>query len=44
LDTKLSKRDIADIVAFLKTLTGDAPQVTFPVLPRPTGRTLGFKD
>ena len=44
LDTKLSKRDISDIVAFLETLTGDAPQVTFPVLPRPTGKALDFKD
>ncbi|MDQ6978261.1 MAG: cytochrome c peroxidase [Ghiorsea sp.] len=44
LDTKLSKRDVSDIVAFLETLTGDAPQVTFPVLPRPTGKALDFKD
>jgi len=44
LDTKLSKRDIADIVAFLETLTGDAPQITLPVLPRPTGKALDFKD
>ncbi len=44
LDTKLSNRDVSDIVAFLETLTGDAPQVTFPVLPRPTGKALNFKD
>ncbi len=44
LDTKLSKRDVSDIVAFLKTLTGEAPQVTFPVLPRPEGKALDFKD
>jgi len=44
LDIKLSKHDIADIVAFLETLTGEAPQITLPVLPRPTGKALDFKD
>ena len=44
LDTKLSKRDVSDIVAFLETLTGDAPVVTFPILPRPAGKALDFKD
>ncbi len=44
LDMKLSDRDVADIVAFLKTLTGEAPEVTFPVLPRPAGYALGWRD
>jgi len=44
LDIELSKKDVADIVSFLETLTGDAPQVTFPILPRPSGKALDFKD
>lgn len=44
LDTTLSKRDVADIVAFLETLTGEAPEVTFPVLPRPAGYSLDWQD
>jgi len=44
LGTKLSKQDVADIVAFLKTLTGEAPKVTFPVLPRPAGHALTWRD
>lgn len=44
LDTKLSKKDINDIVAFLETLTGESPQVVYPVLPRPTGKALDWKD
>lgn len=44
LDTKLSDKDVADIVAFLKTLTGDAPEVSFPVLPRPAGHALSWRD
>jgi len=44
LDTQLSKKDVSDIVAFLETLTGDAPQVVYPVLPRPTGKALDWKD
>lgn len=44
LDTKLSNKEVADIVAFLETLTGEAPKVTFPVLPRPTGHALGWSD
>jgi len=44
LDTKLSNADVADIVAFLKTLTGKAPQVTYPVFPRPAGHALNWKN
>jgi len=44
LDTKLSDSDVADIVAFLKTLTGKAPQVTYPVFPRPAGYALNWKE
>ncbi len=44
LDTKLSDGDVADIVAFLKTLTGKAPQVTYPVFPRPAGYALNWKE
>jgi len=43
LDTKLSDADVADIVAFLETLTGQAPQVTYPVFPRPTGHALDWR-
>ena len=42
LGTKLSEQDVADIVAFLETLTGRPPVVKFPVLPRPAGRTLDW--
>jgi len=44
LGTTLSKKDVADIVAFLEALTGEAPEVTFPVLPRPTGHALNWRD
>ena len=44
LDTKLSQKDVSDIVAFLETLTGEAPVVTFPVLPRPTGKALDWAE
>jgi len=44
LGTKLSKKDVADIVAFLETLTGEAPEVAFPVLPRPAGHALNWRD
>jgi len=44
LDVTLSDRDVADIVAFLETLTGEAPEVTFPVLPRPAGHALNWSD
>jgi len=44
LDAQLSNADVADIVAFLETLTGKAPQVTYPVFPRPAGHALDWKD
>jgi cytochrome c peroxidase len=44
LGTTLSPRDVADIVAFLETLTGEAPEVVFPVLPRPIGHALNWQD
>lgn len=42
LGTRLSDKDVADIVAFLETLTGKPPMVQFPILPRPAGRTLDW--
>ncbi len=44
LETKLSEKDVSDIVAFLETLTGEAPQVVYPQLPRPDGHALDWKD
>jgi len=44
LDTKLKASDVQDIVAFLTTLTGDQPQVTYPTLPRPNGASLHWKE
>jgi len=44
LDTKLSDTEVADIIAFLETLSGKAPTVTFPILPRPTGHALKWSD
>lgn len=44
LDTNLSKNDVSDIVAFLETLTGEPPVVTFPLLPRPMGKALDWKE
>jgi len=44
LGTTLSKKDVADIVAFLETLTGEVPEVTFPLLPRPAGHALSWSD
>jgi cytochrome c peroxidase len=44
LGTKLSNRDVADIVAFLETLTGEAPEVVFPLLPRSAGQALTWRD
>jgi len=44
LDTTLNDSDTADIVAFLETLTGDAPRIELPVLPRPSGHTLIWKE
>jgi len=44
LGMELSASDVADIVAFLETLTGESPTVEYPVLPRPAGRTLDWSD
>jgi len=44
LDTNISDADVADIVAFLETLTGKAPQVTYPVFPRPAGYALDWQE
>lgn len=44
LGTKLSEQDVADIVAFLGTLTGKPPVVEFPVLPRPAGKALDWSE
>lgn len=44
LGTDLNNEDVNDIVAFLKTLTGRAPQVGFPILPRPSGIALPWRD
>ncbi len=44
LDTELSKQDVSDIVAFLNTLTGEAPKITLPILPRPTGKALDWAE
>lgn len=39
LGLKLNKKEVADITAFLKTLTGDMPEIDFPRLPPSTRRT-----
>jgi cytochrome c peroxidase len=39
LGGQFTKEQNADIVAFLKTLTGDQPKITLPVLPPSTERT-----
>ncbi|HKI60705.1 MAG TPA: cytochrome c peroxidase [Mariprofundaceae bacterium] len=44
LSTTLKDSDVEDIVAFLETLTGEAPRIELPVLPRPEGHTLGWKE
>jgi len=44
LDTRLSKHDVLDIVAFLETLTGVVPTITYPQLPRPAGHALDWRE
>lgn len=44
LGIELSASEVADIVAFLETLTGELPKVEYPVLPRPVGYTLDWSD
>jgi cytochrome c peroxidase len=40
LDTELTDADVADIVAFLETLTGEFPEQTMPRLPPTPGDLL----
>jgi len=44
LNRTLLKDEVSDIVAFLKTLTGESPVITYPILPRPAGKTLEWRD
>ncbi|MDQ6954273.1 MAG: cytochrome c peroxidase [Mariprofundaceae bacterium] len=44
LNTALSNHDVRDIVAFLETLTGEVPTITYPQLPRPQGHALDWKE
>ena len=44
LAKELSDNEVNDIVAFLETLTGESPQITYPVLPRPNGKALTWRD
>ena len=39
LGTELNDDEVKSIVAFLKTLTGNVPEVTYPVLPPSTANT-----
>ena len=39
LGEKLSDKEVVDITAFLKTLTGEQPRVEYPILPVSTHRT-----
>lgn len=39
LDTELTEKDNAQIVAFLKTLTGEQPSIVLPILPPSTDKT-----
>jgi cytochrome c peroxidase len=39
LGRKYSKEEVGDIVAFLKTLTGDQPSFTMPLLPPSSNST-----
>lgn len=40
LDTRLTDEQVADIVAFLESLTGEFPQQTMPILPPATGASV----
>ncbi len=44
LGRTLSKDEVSDIVAFLKTLTGESPIVSYPILPRPQGIALDWEE
>lgn len=40
LDTELSDREVADIVAFLESLEGEFPEITLPRLPSRSGQSV----
>lgn len=40
LDTELSDKEVADIVAFLKSLEGEFPEITLPRLPSRSGKSV----
>jgi len=40
LDTELTDREVADIVAFLKSLEGEFPEITLPRLPSRSGESV----
>ncbi|MDX8409792.1 MAG: cytochrome c peroxidase [Mariprofundales bacterium] len=44
LGITLKEQDVSDIVAFLNTLTGTQPKVTYPAFPRPAGQALQWQD
>ncbi|MDX8377271.1 MAG: cytochrome c peroxidase [Mariprofundales bacterium] len=44
LETILSDTDVNDIVAFLNTLTGQTPQIVYPVFPRQSGQAILWQD
>lgn len=44
LSTDITDEDVADIEAFLETLTGEVPMIAYPQLPRPAGMTLDWQD
>jgi cytochrome c peroxidase len=44
LGTELNDADVADIKAFLETLTGEVPAITYPQLPRPAGVALNWQE
>lgn len=39
LDAQLKEREIEDLTAFLKTLTGQMPKIEYPILPAHTTET-----
>ena len=39
LESKLTKKEVNDVVAFLKATTGKQPRVEHPILPKPTDKT-----
>jgi cytochrome c peroxidase len=39
LDARLKEREIEDLTAFLKTLTGQMPKIEYPILPEHTTET-----